>query len=47
MELVHKLRDQEQRVLKNSMTRMFIESTKMVMMAMIDPRLKVNDKGLR
>ena len=42
---VHKRR--ERRHLKNSMPRMFIESAKMGMMAMIDMKLKVRDKGLR
>ena len=46
-ELVHKLKEQEQRLKKNSMTRMFTESAKMGMRAMIDLRLKVKDKGLR
>ena len=44
---VHKLKDQEQLVLRNSVTRMFIGSVKMGMRVMIDLRLKVRDKGLR
>ena len=44
---MRRLREQEQRPKKNSMTRMFTESAKMGMRAMIDLRLKVKDKGLR
>ena len=44
---MRKLRDQELRPQKNSMTRIFTESAKTGMRAMIDLRLKVKDKGLR